>query len=94
MVVLGNENSSSLIVGTLPHSWELSAVGANIQVPCGIQELTYRRDSGNLQPCVAPLEVPSMEAFLVGIFVVIIVGAASAFAYVVCLADDRSRTGP
>jgi hypothetical protein len=34
-----------------------------------------------------------MEAFFVGIFVVIIVGAASAFAYVVYLADDRSRTG-
>jgi hypothetical protein len=34
-----------------------------------------------------------MEAFLVGIFVVIIVGAASAFAYVVYLADDGSRTG-
>jgi hypothetical protein len=35
-----------------------------------------------------------MQAFLVGIFVVIIVGAASAFAYVVYLADDRNRTGP
>jgi hypothetical protein len=35
-----------------------------------------------------------MEAFLVGIFVVIILGAASAFAYIVYLADDRRRTGP
>jgi hypothetical protein len=62
--------------------------------PFGIQELPYRRDSDNLQPCVAPSEVPSMEAFLVGIFVVIILGAASAFAYIVYLADDRRRTGP
>jgi len=33
-----------------------------------------------------------METFTVGIFVAIIVGAASAFAYVVFLADD-SRSG-
>jgi hypothetical protein len=62
--------------------------------PRGIPELPYRPDSDNLQPCVAPSEVPSMEAFLEGTFVVIIVGAASAFAYIVYLADDSRRTGP
>jgi|HubBroStandDraft_4_1064222.scaffolds.fasta_scaffold166459_2 hypothetical protein len=35
-----------------------------------------------------------MATFILGIFVVIIVGAASAFAYVVFLADDGGRTGP
>jgi len=35
-----------------------------------------------------------MATLIVGIFVVIIVGAASAFAYVVYLADDRGQTGP
>jgi hypothetical protein len=35
-----------------------------------------------------------MATFIVGIFVVIIVGAASAFAYVVYAADDSGRTGP
>jgi hypothetical protein len=34
-----------------------------------------------------------MATFIVAIFVVIIIGAASAFAYVV-LADDSGRTGP
>jgi hypothetical protein len=34
-----------------------------------------------------------MVTFLVGIFVIIIVGAASAFAYLY-LADSRGQTGP
>jgi|HubBroStandDraft_6_1064221.scaffolds.fasta_scaffold17994_3 hypothetical protein len=34
-----------------------------------------------------------MATFILGIFVVIIVGAASAFAYLVFLADDSGRTG-
>ncbi len=34
-----------------------------------------------------------MATFIVGIFVVIIVGAAGAFAYLV-LADESGRTGP
>jgi hypothetical protein len=42
---------------------------------------------------VRPSEVPSMATFIVGIFVVIIVGAASAFVYLV-LADEGGRTGP
>jgi hypothetical protein len=42
---------------------------------------------------VRPSEVPSMATFIEGIFVVIIVGAAGAFAYLV-LADDSGRTGP
>ena len=42
---------------------------------------------------VRPSEVPSMATFIVGIFVDIIVGAASAFVYLV-LADDSGRTGP
>jgi hypothetical protein len=36
----------------------------------------------------------SVAAFIVGIFVVIIVGAASAFAYVMYLSEDGGRTGP
>jgi len=36
---------------------------------------------------------PAMAIFIVSIFVVIIVGSASAFAYVV-LADGSGRTGP
>jgi hypothetical protein len=39
-------------------------------------------------------EVPSMATFIVSIFVVVIVGAAAAFAYVVYLGDDGGRTGP
>ncbi len=35
-----------------------------------------------------------MATFIVGIFVVIIVGAASAFAYIMYLSDDGGRTGP
>jgi hypothetical protein len=35
-----------------------------------------------------------MAAFLVSIFVVIIVGAAGAFAYILYLSDDGGRTGP
>jgi hypothetical protein len=35
-----------------------------------------------------------MATFIVGIFVVIIVGAASAFAYILYLSDDGGRTGP
>jgi hypothetical protein len=35
-----------------------------------------------------------MTMLIVGIFAVIIVGAAAAFAYVVFLTDDRSQTGP
>jgi hypothetical protein len=35
----------------------------------------------------------SMATFIVGIFVVIIVGAASAFAYILYLSDDGGRTG-
>jgi hypothetical protein len=34
-----------------------------------------------------------MATFIVGIFVVIIVGAASAFAYILYLSDDGGRTG-
>jgi hypothetical protein len=34
-----------------------------------------------------------MATFIVGIFLALIVGAASAFVYVV-LADDSGRTGP
>lgn len=36
----------------------------------------------------------SMATFIVGLFVVIIVGAASAFAYIMYLSDDGGRTGP
>jgi hypothetical protein len=39
-------------------------------------------------------EVPGMATFLVSIFVVVIVGAAAAFAYVLYLGDDGGRTGP
>lgn len=35
-----------------------------------------------------------MATFIVGLFVVIIVGAASAFAYIMYLSDDGGRTGP
>jgi len=42
---------------------------------------------------IRPSEVPTMATFIVSIFVVIIVGAASAFVYVVH-GDDRGRTGP
>ena len=35
----------------------------------------------------------SMATFIVGIFVVIIVGAATAFAYILYLSDDGGRTG-
>jgi hypothetical protein len=35
-----------------------------------------------------------MATFIVSIFVVVIVGAAAAFAYVVYLGDDGGRTGP
>ena len=34
-----------------------------------------------------------MATFIVGIFVVIIVGAATAFAYILYLSDDGGRTG-
>jgi hypothetical protein len=35
-----------------------------------------------------------MAMLVAGIFAVIIVGAAAAFAYVVFLFDDRGQTGP
>jgi hypothetical protein len=35
-----------------------------------------------------------MATLIIGIFAVIIVGAAAAFAYVVFLSDDRRQTGP
>jgi hypothetical protein len=35
-----------------------------------------------------------MATLIVGIFAVIIVGAAATFAYVVFLSDDRGQTGP
>jgi hypothetical protein len=35
-----------------------------------------------------------MATFIVAIFVVIIVGAAATFAYVVFLSEDRGQTGP
>jgi len=40
-----------------------------------------------------PSEVPAMATFIVSIFVVIIVGAASAFVYVL-VADEGGKTGP
>jgi hypothetical protein len=35
-----------------------------------------------------------MAALIIGIFTVIIIGAAGALAYIVFLADDGGRTGP
>jgi hypothetical protein len=35
-----------------------------------------------------------MATLIVGIFAVIVVGAAAAFAYVVFVPDDRTQTGP
>jgi hypothetical protein len=56
-----------------------------------LQELPYRRRATNLQPCSVS-EVPSMTTLILSIFVVLIIGAASAFAYVVYSAEDS--TGP
>jgi nitrate reductase NapE component len=39
-------------------------------------------------------EVPSVATLIVGIFAVIIIGAAGAFAYLVFLADDGGQIGP
>jgi hypothetical protein len=40
------------------------------------------------------LEVLGVATLIVGIFAVIIIGAAGAFAYLVFLADDGGRIGP
>ena len=82
MVVRGNENSSSLIIGALAYVSEKLAY-SNHPIDGMAQFYDHFR----------PPEVPSMATFIVGVFVVIIVGAASAFVYLV-LADDSSRTGP
>jgi hypothetical protein len=83
MVVRGDENSSSLIIGALAYGEPRPAYRNH---PIDGMAQTYNH--------AWPSEVPGMATFIVGIFVVIIVGAASAFAYVVYAADDSGRTGP
>jgi hypothetical protein len=62
----------------------------------GVRISVYRNypidDMSQIYKRARPSEVPSMATLIVSIFVVIILGAASAFAYVVYRPDDR--TGP
>jgi hypothetical protein len=83
MLVRGDIKSSNLALGTLAH------------VP---KNLAYRKHPidgmAQFHNHTWLSEVPSMATFIVAIFVVIIVGAAATFAYVVFLSEDRGQTGP
>jgi hypothetical protein len=81
MLVREDIKSSNLVLGTLAYA---------------LKNLAYRKPPidgmAQFHKHTCPSEVPSMATFIVSIFVVIIVGAATAFVYVV-LGDDGGRTG-